>query len=205
MAWLAEQLLTVIGRAAPQECITEARLAELTGLSPRQVENAVRKLRRHELVERVGAGCHRLTDAGREAAAAGCRVRAGPRGPETGHRRRDAGLRQLVWNALRQRKKLTIDDLAMLCAQGGERDLRSNIGKYLRALARAGYVQRMPIREAAYNLTSNGCIRWLLVTDTGRAAPVWRQGRAVLWDPNIEAEIAAVREIAPVPKRRRAA
>lgn len=203
MAWTAEQLLTAVGRASLRECITEARMAEITGLTPLQVEHAALKLRKHGFLRKTGQGCHKLTAAGRAALAEGRKVRSGPRGPETGHRRRDPGLRQRVWNALRSGKKLTIDDIIMRVCEGGERDPRSNIRKYLVALARVGYVRQMPVREAALNPTSNGCVRWWLVRDTGLQAPVARPSRAALWDANIEEQIPFADEIYRAPKTTR--
>ena len=203
MAWIAEQLLTAITQAAPRDCITEARMAEITGLGEKQVEDATLRLRKHGMIKRTGPGCHRLTAAGRAACVAGARVRSGPRGQETGHRTRDAGLRQRAWNALRTGKKLTIDDIIMRAAAGGERDPRANLGKYLRALARAGYVRQMPVREAALNVSSNGCVRWLMVNNTGPIAPVWRVSRDTLWDANICVEIALSESYAHAPKSAR--
>lgn len=195
MAWTAETLLTTIGKHGLAECITEARLSELTGLDKRQVDNACHKLRRHGFITRVGAGCHRLTDAGKEAITHTTQLRSGPKGPETGHRRRSPGMRQRIWNALRTGKKMTIDDIILLVADGDEADPRSNVGKYVRGLAKAGYVIAMPVREAPLSLTSNGAIRWWLVTDTGPAAPVLRVSRQCIYDPNLEKDIAMVREI----------
>ncbi len=202
MAWTAEQLLTAVGQAAPRECITEARMAEITGLTPLQVEHAALKLRKHGFMTRTGQGCHKLTAAGRAALAAGRKIRSGPNGPETGHRRRDRGLRQRVWNVLRTGKKLTVDDLIMRVAEGGERDPRSNVRKYLVALARAGYVRQMPVREPGLNPSSNGCVRWWLVMDTGLDAPVARVGCAALWDANIEQQIPFAADIYRAPKQR---
>lgn len=201
MAWTAEQLLTAVGQASPRECITEARMAEITGLTPRQIEPAVLRLRKHGFMTKTGQGCHKLTAAGRAAIAAGRKIRSGPNGPEYGHRRLKAGLRQRVWNALRSGKKLTIDDILMRVAEGGERDPRCNVRKYLTALARAGYVRQMPLREAGLNPTSNGCVRWWLVQNTGTVAPVARMSRAALWDPNVEMQIPFSGEIFRASKR----
>ncbi len=189
MPWTTENLLQAVAQSAPSECITEARMVEISGLSAKQIENTAANLRRHGFLTRTGQGCHKLTTAGRDALSAGVRLRSGPKGKETGHRRRDPGLRQRVWNALRTGKKLTIDDILMRVVEGTERDAYSNVRKYIRALARAGYVRDMPVREPKLNLTSNGCVRWLLVSDTGMEAPVWRVSRDTIWDPNLEEEI----------------
>ena len=196
MPWTTETLLTAIGAVQPCDCFTEADMAKVTGLKPKQVENASQNLRRHGFITRSVRGCHTLTPAGRRALEEGAKLRSGPKGPQTsGQRARDRGLRQRAWNALRTLKKLTIDDIIMRVVDGDERDPRSNILKYVRALARAGYVQAMPQREAPLNATSNGCRRWLLITDTGPESPVYRVRRDTLYDPNLEQEIALVREI----------
>lgn len=194
MPWTTETLLKAIGTSAPRDCITEARLVELTGYTAKQVENACNNLRRHGFVARTGKGCHRLTDAGRAALAEGAALRSGPKGPETGRRSRDPGLRQRAWNCLRLGRKLTYDDIAMRVVEGPERNARDNIRKYVGALAKAGYVQVMERREAALNPTSNGCLRFILVSDTGPLAPIVRVSRNTLYDPNLEREIALARQ-----------
>ena len=79
----------------------------------------------------------------------------------------------------------------MLVAQGGERDISSNIGKYLRGLERAGYLVRMPKREAGTALTSNGFARWWLPDDkdTGPRAPVLSVRKGTVYDPNTEGKV----------------
>jgi predicted transcriptional regulator len=188
MPWTTETILKVIELHGLAECVTEARLAELAGLTDKQVESAVGNLIKHGFLRRTAKGCHKLTDAGQMAIAEGAKLRSGPKGPEYGHRRRAPGLRQTAWNVLRMGGKRTIDDILMRAIQGTERDAYSNIRKYVRALSRAGYVHPMTTREQAMTMTSNGCIRWYLVKDTGPVAPVWRESRGTLWDPNIEVE-----------------
>lgn len=193
MAWIAEQLLTAIGRAAPRDCITEAAVLLITGLTPRQIEQGILKLRKHGLVEKVEPGCHKLTDAGRAAVQSGARLRSGPRGNgQPGKRIHKDSLRIRVWRAIRIRRKFSIPDLVSLVAEGGEKDIESNIRKYLSALTRAGILTELPRREAGTALTSNGYKRWWLTDgkDSGPLAPVWRQGANTVYDPNTEIEAA---------------
>lgn len=192
MAWISEQLLTAIGKHAPDECITAQRLITLTGLDARQVDNAQRKLRNHGLIELTGPGCYRLTSTGKEALAAGsAAVRSGPNGTQPGTRIFKDTLRARVWRAIRVRRKFGMRDLEMLVAQGGERDISSNIGKYLRGLERAGYLVKLPRREAGTALTSNGFTRWWLPDDkdTGPRAPVLSAHKGTVYDPNTEQKI----------------
>jgi hypothetical protein len=196
MPWTTETLLTAIGAVQPAECFTEADMAKVTGLTAKQVADAANNLRRHGFITRSARGCHALTPAGRTALEEGAKLRSGPKGPQaSGHRRRAPGHRARVWTALRTGKKLTVDDILMRIVDGNERDPRSNVLKYVKALARAGYVQAMPQRERPLNPTSNGCRRWLLITDTGPEAPIHRVTRDTLYDPNLEREIALGREI----------
>ena len=183
--WTTETLLKTIAEKSPNECVTETRLAELTNLTPKQVENACQNLRRHGFIRRNGKGCHRLTPAGKDAAEAGLQIRSGPNGPQaTGIRRRDAGMRQRAWTALAMRKPMTVDDIVMRASMGDERDPRGNLYKYLRALQRAGYLMEMPLREKPLNSTSNGCKRWVLVRYNGPVCPVVRDSRRAVYDPN---------------------
>lgn len=191
MAWTSEQLLTAIAQAAPDECVTEARMVEITGMTAQQVEQAALKLRKHGLLEKTGQGCHKLTDTGRAAAAEGAKLRSGPRAWTAPKVNKDS-LRIRVWRAIRIRRKFTIQDLAMLVAQGGEKDIESNIGKYLRVLVKAKYLIELPKREAGTKQGSNGFIRYWLTDekDTGPQAPVWRKGKNTVYDPNTEQEHA---------------
>jgi hypothetical protein len=186
MTWVTQQLLDAVAQASPDDCITEDRMAELTGLTARQVENSALKLRQHGWMERVGPGCHRLTRAGRVAHEEGRRLTSGPKGPEHGYRQRDHGLRQRAWNVLRMGKKVTLDDVLLLVVEGSERDPKNNVGKYFRALAKVGYLHRQPIRERGMSACSNGAIRWLLVRDTGPIAPTYRLRHDQVYDPNTE-------------------
>lgn len=187
MPWTTETILKTIGQASLAECVTEARLVELTGLTAKQVENACGNLIRHGFLRRTGKGCHKLTVAGGEAILNSASLRSGPKGPQqTGQRRRAPGLREKVWNVLRMGKKRTLDDIVMLVVEGSERDPRSNVRKYIKALVRAGYVSVMPQREAALNPTSNGCLRYVLTDDTGPIAPVMSVARGMVYDRNTE-------------------
>lgn len=184
--WKTAAVLTAIGAAAPRECITEAQLVELTGHSAGSIEESCRKLRKHGLLVKTARGCHKLTDAGRAALAEGKKLHSGPNGPDLGRRQRKGTLRERAWRAMRLRRKFTIADLVMLCAEGAERDIESNLGKYLRALARAGYVRQLPVREAPTSASGNGYVRYLLLRDHGAQAPVWRLQYGEIWDPNVE-------------------
>ena len=192
MIWTSEIVLTAISlnHGVTTDCIREEFLVDLTKLTPTQVEQACLKLRKHGLLEKCDKGCHAVTDAGREAIAAGAKLRSGPKS-WTAPKVNKNSLRIKVWRAMRLRQKFSIPDLAMLVAEGGEKDIASNIGKYVRALCKAGVVIKMPKREAGTSLNSNGHIRYWLTPEknTGPQAPVWRVGKQTIYDPNTEMEL----------------
>ncbi len=192
MAWIAEQLLTAVATHSPDECVTIERMCEITSFNATQVERAALKLRKHGLMEKTEQGCHTLTDAGKAAVASGSTLRSGPREKHTATRVNKNSLRVRVWRAIRLRRKFSIPDLCMLVAQGGEKDIVSNIGKYVRALCKAGYLVKMPKRERGIAITSNGNIRYWLPDeqDTGPMAPIWRVAANTVYDQNTETERA---------------
>ncbi len=188
--WATEQLLVAIAAAtAARECITEARLVEITGKNAKSIENSCRILRKHGLISKNAQGCHKLTPAGRAAVDQELRLRSGPKGPRSGHLVREGTLRDRAWRAMRIKGKFTIDDIVMLSVEGEERDVRSNLGKYFRALARAGFLVPLPAREAGTAPTSNGFVRYLLVRNTGPKAPVMKASRGMVYDPNTETSV----------------
>jgi hypothetical protein len=199
--WKSEALLTAIFKAAPRDCITEARLAELTGWDARAIENCCLKLRKHGLLVKTERGCHKLTRAGRAAIAQGKTLRTGPQGPRNGRVVQKGSLRARAWAAMRIKRRFSIADLAMLAVKGGERDVESNLQRYLKALALCGYVRQLPTRERGIAPTSNGFARWLLLVDTGPLPPVWRASRGKLYDPNTETDIEPAAD-APASSRR---
>lgn len=193
MAWIAEQLLTAIRDSDMRECVTEARLIELTGLTPTQVERAVFTLRHNHLLEKTGMGCHKLTSAGKEALETGANVHSGPRGKQqSGKRVFKDTLRIRVWRAIRIRRKFTVPEIITLVADENSRgDITSNVQKYVGALAKAGYLIELSKREHGTAPTSNGYKRFWLQDekDSGLKAPVWRLERNTVFDPNTEIEI----------------
>lgn len=195
MAWTSKPLLTAIGEFGTSECVTEARMAALTGMEPRQIEGAVRLLRKHGLIEKTGKGCHKLTAAGKEALAADTtRLHSGPKGKWAGGSRRMVKntQRERIWRAIFIRRKFTVPEIISLVVDGTERgDVTSGVQKYVRALAKAGYLIEMKRREPCASPTSPGFKRWWMPDDkyTGPKAPVVRLGYTALYDPNTEIEV----------------
>jgi len=102
---------------------------------------------------------------------------------QTAPRTRSYGLRARAWWVMRETRRFTLADLLDIVADGGERDAASNLGKYVRALTRAGIITDAG-REKPASLTDNGRKRYRLAIDVGPKAPVWRASRAEVYDPN---------------------
>ena len=193
MAWIAEKILTAIRDSGMRECVTEERLLDLTGLSKRQVQDSCRLMRHHGLLTKTAEGCHQVTKAGMEAINAGARYRSGPKDEKHNGKRIWVGtIRIRIWRAMRIRRKFSVPEIITLVADESSGDMTSNVQKYIRALAKAGYLIELPKREAGSAPTSNGYKRWWLTDekDTGPKAPVWRPDRRTVFDPNTNVEVA---------------
>ena len=153
-------------------------LAVLSGelqLTRRQVTDTAFALVRKGFVERIAAGCYRLTPDGERAVAAGVEITSGPNAPLEAVRRplRDT-LRQRAWTAMRIQRGFTINDLLVASTRGAERGAARNLQHYLKALASAGVVRRMRRRVAGTRPGSNGFLKYQLFRDLGEIAPVVR-------------------------------
>lgn len=102
---------------------------------------------------------------------------------QTAPRKVCRGLRQRAWWVMRRHGVFTVPELLATLADGSERDAESNLGRYVRALVKAG-ILKIEGRAAAEKLTSNGCLRYRLAIDNGRQAPVWRVHAQAVYDPN---------------------
>lgn len=194
MTWTSETIMQAIGKHMLNECITNSRLVELTGLKPEQVQSSTALLRSHGYIKVVDQGCFRVTQAGIKAFESDTNLRSGPKGPIRGvHIVKDT-LRVRVWRAIRilRGKSFGIAEIEIKCTTGTERNPGINIRKYLVALEGAGYLIRMKKRLPGTSLTSNGFARWRLDLEknTGPEAPVWRQHKGTVFDPNTGEEIA---------------
>ena len=102
---------------------------------------------------------------------------------QTAPRTTTRGLRQRAWWVMRRHGVFTLTELLATLASGTERDAESNLGRYVRALAKAG-ILKVEGRASPEKMTSNGCYRYRLAVDNGRKAPVWRQRTGTVYDPN---------------------
>lgn len=193
MTWPAQKILTAIVELSHLDCVDIDLLIHNTELGRKQIADACTVLVNRELIERIKPGCYKMLPAGLVLIKTGGEVKSGPRGI-TAAKQHTGTLRVKTWRAMRQRKKFSLNDLIVLVADGDEKAIESNLGKYLRALERTGYLTRMARRETGTASTSNGYLRYLLVRDTGPLAPVWRQGKETVYDPNTTEEHGYVEE-----------
>lgn len=108
---------------------------------------------------------------------------------QTAPRNKAFGLRARAWWVMRETPRFTVASLLAIVADGDEGDAASNLGKYLRALARAGILAESG-REHPASLTDNGQKRYRLAVNNGPKAPVWRASRNEVYDPNTGAVYA---------------
>lgn len=165
--------------AEPHICVWSRDVHNIAGTNRATFNHATKTLLERGYVERCyytgedkrKHGGYRITAAGRQALATGWNGKAGSRPAQL---RPASGLPLRVWTAMRACTKFSVDELETLCGQGHERGLRKQITRYLGALLRAGYV--VPVRAAKG--------KYLLVRSTGPDAPLLRQRRGQLADPN---------------------
>lgn len=195
MTWTSETIMQTIQVHMLNECITNARLVELTQLKPKQVESSTSLLQKNGFIKTVDKGCYRITQAGIAALEADKSFKSGPKG-ETNVKIHKDSLRVRVWRAIRIRQSFSIPELLPIVIKGSEKDATSNIYKYLTALESAGYLIRMGRKMRGTALTSNGFARWRLdpLKDTGPKAPVWRMSKGTIFDPNRDEEISLLPE-----------
>lgn len=94
------------------------------------------------------------------------------------------GLRQRAWWVMRRREVFTLVDLLDVVATGKEGDAKSNLRKWLKALTGGGILNVDEKLVPGVAVTSPGFLRYRLVINNGRLAPVWRASRNEIYDPN---------------------
>lgn len=191
MTWTSETIMRTIQRHMLNECITNAKLVQMTGMTEKQVESATQNLHKNGFIKRIEPGCYRMTQAGITALDANQNLRSGPKCSGQAPKQHKDSVRVRVWRAIRIRNNFAIEDLIPLVTKGEEKDPTSNIRKYITVLECAGYLIRLPKRKQGTSLTSNGYLRWRLDLEcnTGPQAPIWRQQLGTLFDPNTGKEI----------------
>lgn len=179
MTTLAQTLLTRLV-SDPRGCVTVAEmLFDGYAETEKQLHNVLDTLERRVFVVKHSRGCYEPTVDGRAWIAAGLEIQPG-QGPRP--RQKAQGVAAAGWAWLRIHRKGRIEDMLSSIATASSTGAQATLYRYLAVLVSAGYVQR--IRRGA------GSARYLLVSDTGRHAPVYRRGNNALYDANLRQEIA---------------
>ncbi len=162
----------VLHALPPGACMTLPVLSGELDLTHRQVTNAACLLIRKGFVERIRAGCFRLTPDGERAVAGGIAITSGPNAPPKGVRQPMGDtLRQRAWTAMRIQRGFTINDLLVASTQGAERNATGNLQHYLAALVGAGVVRRLRRRVAGTHPISNGFLKYQVAAGSRRDRP----------------------------------
>lgn len=173
MSTLAQTLLTRMVND-PRDCHSIADMLRAGWAhDAEQLHSLIDTLERRLFVVKHSRGCYQATADARAWIAAGREIRSG-QGAKP--RNRAAGLPARIWAWLRIHRKGTLADILTDVAQADQTAAETNAYRYLQALEAAGHVRRMR--------GGKGAMRWLLINDTGRAAPVHRRASGVLHDPN---------------------
>lgn len=183
MAGNATAQQAVLNALGAGDCLTIDCLSVRLTLTRKQISTAAARLIARGWLERVEAGCFRLTPAGRDALAAGTPITSGPRGKMTRRRPVRDSLCTRLWRAMRLLKKFGLAELLELAARD-EKNPKHGAQRYVTGLAKAGYLLRHQRRSLGTAPTSPGHVRWTLIRDTGDLPPMLRRGGRVVFDPN---------------------
>ena len=118
-------------------------------------------------------------------------LRSGPQRSFTGIRRvKQPTMKDRYWQVMRIKPVFTLADLMMVSGpDGGDKKAYANAMRFTNHLLQAGLVRRLSHRTPGHSPTSNGYCRYQLLEDPGPEAPVIRQARATLYDPNSQKHI----------------
>lgn len=168
------------------EPINLDELCNLSECSRHTIVKSVSKLISNGYVERLENGVYRLSNGGKSLKTSGdlIRFRSGPSGQYNRNRHSQDTLRSRIWRLILLNRKVTISEMVGLTINGNEKNPVNNIQQYVRALVKGGYLREMPRRLKGLSETSNGFKQFMLIKNNGRLAPVLRNNKKELYDPN---------------------
>ena len=185
MPGVATRLNEVLRIIGPEQCLTIEEMSRQSDLDRHALQDGAQKLLSAGYVERIEAGCYRLTQKGKTAKAEEITLTSGPKGPLTFAKKTSPdSFTARLWRAMRVCRKFTVPDLVMLAGTGKEKKPEDAAGKYIRRLYQAGYLQLLPRREKGTAPTSNGFKKYLLVRDNGPLHPRYSPKTGKVYDPN---------------------
>jgi hypothetical protein len=97
-------------------------------------------------------------------------------------RTQTVGLRAQAWWVIRKSKSITLAELMLTICDGTEKNPTTNLRCWLNPLVSVGILSRQRVNDGI--LCSNGSYRYSLVKDVGSKAPVLRQLKKEVFDPN---------------------
>lgn len=148
-------------------------LASQIGVPMAVLSDSGRRLEKRGFVTRT-EGCYQITSAGQSFVSEHKSLRSVWKQGDFAARSRFS-LRARVWNLIRMKTaSWSVDDLLMTLADGTEKDAERGLKRYIRALLKAGYVERTPRNPQLFRLVKN----------TGRLAPALNTPAKTLTDPN---------------------
>ncbi|GAB4196391.1 MAG: hypothetical protein OHK0024_35950 [Thalassobaculales bacterium] len=167
-------------------CLRVSEVAAAVSLSYAAASMALGHLVSRGLAERVQTGCYRRSAAGQALIDAGAPIPWRRLPHHTASRPvvpRPDSMRSRLWRAARllAPRPFTSADLVHLAARADDVDPQQSASAYLRHLHRAGYLARVPRRAVAGKARLH---RYVLLRDTGPAAPVLASDRSQIRDAN---------------------
>ncbi|MDV7341005.1 hypothetical protein RYZ26_15470 [Terasakiella sp. A23] len=167
----------VLRQIGPDACLTIDALDKALDIKRKAIIQACGKLVARGMVDRVDTGCFQLTEEGKMVFASGTELTSAPQAPFTNCRKHTNSMRMRIWHAMRLKQKFTIADLTKLVARD-EKAPRDGVQRYLKVLELAGYLR--PLRKSGREK------RFSLIRDLGPEAPMIRNHRTEVYDPNTQ-------------------
>lgn len=166
--------------------ITLDELAKISPCSRHETVKIMSRLVSKGVVIRLETGVYKLSEYGKSLKSNGLKeiFHSGPQGQYNRNKHSNNTLRSRIWRLIILNKKVSVDEMLPIATDGDEKSPESNIRKYIKALVKSGYLLEMPRRIKGDALTSNGFKQYMLLRETGPKAPIFRNDKKEMFDPN---------------------
>ncbi|MBF0165414.1 MAG: hypothetical protein HQM01_13105 [Magnetococcales bacterium] len=180
--WIQQDILTTMG---DDEEWSIAALRQNLQRDSKSIARAVSRLFKRGLILRISAGVYALSNSGAQYLASGKEILSGSKNKKAKTVMSASSFRQRFWNGLSNKTKpATLDELLQICSRPEDKAPVSNAVRFLQALERTGFIQKMDRKERGAAPTSNGFDRWKLLRKTGLYAPIVREEKREVYDRN---------------------